>query len=67
MITLHVPPLPLLDPFKVVMDRQEFESAHYQRVYQYLRRHVVSINLDQFSYSGIVEGNPAHCLEVILP
>jgi len=54
------------DAFKVVMDRQEFESAHYQGVYQYLWRFVGNINLDRFSYTGSVEGNPANCLEIIL-
>ena len=60
---------PLISPdaFKVVMDTQEFESAHYQRVYQYLKRHVGSINLDEFSYIiGNVDGDPANCLEIIL-
>jgi len=56
----------LPDAFKVVMDGHEFERAHYQRVYQYLWRHVEKINLDQFSYTGNVEGNPANCLEIIL-
>jgi len=55
-----------LDAFKVVMDRQEFESAHYQRVYQYLRRQVTGVNLDQFSYTGNKEGDPTNCLETIL-
>ena len=59
-------PLHSPDAFKVVMDRQEFESAHYQRVYQYLRRHVEKINLDRFSYIDNVEGNPVNCLEIIL-
>ena len=59
-------PLHSPDTFKVVMDRQEFESAHCQRVYQYLWRHVGNINLDQFSFTGSVEGNPANCLEIIL-
>jgi len=59
-------PLHSPDAFKVVMDRQEFESAHYQRVYQYLQRHVGNINLDWFSYIGNVEGNPTNCLEIIL-
>ena len=59
-------PLHSPDAFKVVMDRQEFESAHYQRVYQYLQRHAGNINLDWFSYIGNVEGNPANCLEIIL-
>ena len=59
-------PLPSPDAFKVVMDMEEFGSEHYQRVYQYLRRHVGGINLDRFSYIGNVEGNPANCLEIIL-
>ena len=58
--------LPLPDSSKVVMNRQEFESSHYQRVYQYLQRHIGNINLDQFSYIGNVEGTPANCLEIIL-
>ena len=56
----------LPDPSKVVMDKQEFGSSHYQRVYQYLQRHIKNINLDRFSYIGNVEGNPANCLEIIL-
>jgi len=48
------------------MDREEFESAHYQRVYQYLWRHVEKINLDRFSYIDNVEGNAVNCLEIIL-
>ena len=48
------------------MDRQEFESTHYQRVYQYLRRHIEQCDLDRFSYNGKVEGNPANCLKIIL-
>ena len=59
-------PLPSPDAFKVVMDRQEFESAHYQRVYQYLQRHAKNVNLDRFSYTGNVEDDPANCLEIIL-
>jgi len=62
----YVFPSHLPDPFKVVMDRQEFESVHYQRVYQYLRRHFGNVNLDRFSYIGNVEGDPANCLEIIL-
>lgn len=48
------------------MDRQEFKSSHCQRVHQYLQRHIASNDLDQFSYTGKVEGNPADCLETIL-
>ena len=58
--------LPFLDPSKVVMDKQMFESSHYQRVYQYLQRHTKSVNLDQFSYGDNIEGTPDSCLETIL-
>ena len=59
-------PLSLPDPSKVVMDKQEFENPHYQRVYQYLRRHIGNISLDRFSYIGNVEGTTTNCLEIIL-
>ena len=73
-IVSYFPPFPevscvllfLPDPSKVVMDKQEFESPHYQRVYQYLRRHIGNINLDRFSYIGNVEGTTSNCLEIIL-
>lgn len=58
--------LSLLDSSKVVMDKQEFENPYYQRVYQYLRRHIGNINLDRFSYIGNVEGTTTNCLEIIL-
>ena len=58
--------LPFLDPSKVVMDKQMFESSHYQRVYQYLQRYTRSVNLDQFSYGDNIEGTPDSCLETIL-
>jgi len=48
------------------MDRREFESAYYQRAYQYLRRHIKGLNLDRFSYVGYLEGDPANCLDFIL-
>ncbi len=49
------------------MDRQEFESATYQRVYQYIQRHIAGFNLDRFFYtSGSVEGDCANWLEIIL-
>ncbi len=57
----------LSDPNVVLMDRQEFESAAYQRVYQYIRRNIAGLNLDRFFYtSGSVEGDCANCLEIIL-
>ena len=58
--------LSIQGPFKVVMDRQEFVSSHYQRVYQYLWRHIRKSDLDHFSYTGDVEDNPADCLKIIL-
>ena len=49
------------------MDVEEFRSDPFQRVYQYLRRHVRSVSLDMFSYRPqSVEGAPAECLEVLL-
>ena len=48
------------------MDNQEFESPVYQRVYQYLREHGMSHNLDMFSYTGSVEGTQGNCLQMIL-
>ena len=51
----------------VPMDEAEFRSPTYQRVYQYLRRHIARINLDRFSYqSGSVEGSTDICLQVML-
>ena len=51
----------------IVMDEEEFKSEAYQRVYQYLRLHVMNHNLDQFSYiKGSIEGSTSDCLQVIL-
>ncbi len=49
------------------MDDEEFKAPTVQRVYQYLRRHAGSHNLDTFSYQdGSVEGNEKDCLKIIL-
>ena len=57
----------ILDGGVVVMDKDEFRSEAFQRVYQYLRRHTAKTNLDSFSYSkGSVEGSPHDCLQIIL-
>ena len=51
----------------IVMDEEEFRSESYQRVYQYLRRHITRTNLDRFSYSHeSVEGTPHDCLQILL-
>ena len=51
----------------VPMDEAEFCSHTYQRVYQYLRRHIAQISLDSFSYQpGSVEGSTADCLQILL-
>ena len=55
-----------LDPVMILMDQKEFESATFQRVYQYLRHHIMGKNLDTFSYQNTVEGNPVNYLETIL-
>ena len=50
----------------VLMDQKEFGSDSYQRVYQYIRRHMNYENLDAFSYAGILEGSPHDCLDLLL-
>ena len=54
------------DPSIIVMDEEVFARPICQRVYQYLRRHMGSINLDDFSYTGNVEGKMKNCLEIFL-
>ena len=52
---------------RIVMDKKEFESGTFQRVYQYLRRHAAGNNLDRYSYTrGSVEGTPQDCLQILL-
>lgn len=55
------------DEVKVLFDVKEFKSSSFQRVFQYLRRHVVRFPLDKFSYTlGSVECNPKECLSILL-
>ena len=48
------------------MDEEEFRAPTFQRVYQYLRRHIAKYDLDVFSFTGAVEGTPADCLNLLL-
>ena len=49
------------------MDDKEFRNPTFQRVYQYLRRHTDSMNLDRFKYQqGNVEGSTSNCLKLFL-
>lgn len=48
------------------MDEGEFRSASYQRVFQYVRRHIAGSNLDTFSYQNTVEGTTEECVELLL-
>jgi len=50
---------------KVLMDQKEFQSASYQRVYQYLKRHDAGENLDDFIYQSSIEDTPSDCLDII--
>lgn len=51
----------------IVMDKKEFESETFQRVYQYLKRHTLGSNLDTFSYAmGSTEGTSDDCLQILL-
>ena len=57
----------MLDASARLMDEKEFRTSHFQRVYQYLRRHSSLAPLDRFSYSpGLVEGQHVECLQVLL-
>ena len=48
------------------MDEEEFRAPTFQRVFQYLRHHIAKHDLDVFSFTGLVEGNPADCLYLLL-
>ena len=48
------------------MDDEEFRSSTFQRVYQYLRRHIAKYDLDAFSFTGSVEGSAQDCLYLLL-
>lgn len=47
------------------MDQKEFQSASYQRVYQYLKRHDAGEDLDDFTYQSTMEDTAADCLGTI--
>lgn len=52
---------------QIVMDRDEFESESFQRVYQYLSRHMMGTNLDRYSYTKEnIEGTPHDCLQTLI-
>ena len=56
-----------IDPYIMSMDDKEFRSFVFQRVFQYLRRHIGRIPLDRFTYPmNSIEGRPMDCLEVLL-
>ena len=57
----------MTDASAQMMDDKEFRSSYFQRVYQYLKRHISSVSLDRFSYTPeLVEGNHIECLQVLL-
>lgn len=56
----------LSGPEKRLMDDEEFRSSTFQRVYQYLRRHIAKYNLDEYSFTGVVEGSAADCMFLLL-
>ena len=50
-----------------MMDEREFHREPYQRVYQYLLRHMNDVSMDKFSYvPKSVEGKHVDCLQVFL-
>ena len=49
------------------MDDKEFNSSMFQRVFQYLQRHIAHLSLDRFMYAeSSVEGTAMECLVVLL-
>ena len=59
--------LAVADSTKIVMDQKTFSSETFQRVYQYLRRHVANRNLDSFAFDhNNIEGTPHDCLQILL-
>ena len=49
------------------MDDKEFRSSVFQRVFQYLQRHIARSPLDRFMYTeSSVERTPMECLVVLL-
>ena len=54
-----------IESLKIMMDTKEFQSATYQRVYQYLCHHEKG-NIVRFCYSGKVERSDINCLDIIL-
>ncbi len=55
----------IIEALNIMMDRNEFQSRTYQRVYQYLCRHE-NRTIDRFRYRGKVEGSDINCLDIIL-
>ena len=59
--------LAVADSTKIVRDQKTCSSETFQRVYQYLRRHVANSNLDSFAFDhNNIEGTPHDCLQILL-
>ena len=54
------------DRFKVTADSKVFRSHQFQRVYQYLSRYSAQQSLDNFNFTGKIEGEASNCLELLL-
>ena len=62
---MYSPEVGFTGEYKVLMDRKEFQSASYQRVYLYLKRHDAEEDLDDFTYQSTIEDTTADCLDII--
>ena len=54
---------------KIGMDTTEFQSAKYQRVYQYLKRSDSKDSrekIDSFHYMHSIEDEPEDCLRTVM-
>ena len=56
----------ILEPTLHTIDKENFESEAFQRVFQYLRRRSTAASVDRFSFQSIIEKKLLECLNMIL-
>ena len=54
------------DLSKVLMDEKEFKSDSFQRAIQYLKCAIEDVPLDNFTYTGTIEGTSKQGLTILL-
>ena len=57
----------ILEPMLHTIDKENFESEAFQRVFQYLRRRSTAASVDRFTFlQSVIEKKPLECLNMIL-